>query len=40
MSPKNLENPPGDAAVLEELNSHLFFKRIAGFATGMYSTYC
>jgi len=40
MSPKNLENPPGDAAVLEELNSHPFFKRIAGFATGMYSTYC
>lgn len=35
--PQNLENTPADARVLEELNSHPFFKRIAGFATGMFS---
>ena len=35
--PQNLENTPADARVLEELNSHPFFKRIAGFATGMSS---
>jgi len=35
--PKNLVNSPGEAAVLEELNSHPFFKHIAGFATGAFS---
>jgi len=32
--PKNLDNTPSDAKILEQLNSHPFFKRVAGFATG------
>ena len=34
VQPKNLENTPSDTKVLEQLNSHPFFKRVAGFATG------
>ena len=36
--PKNLDNSPSDAAVLNEMNSHPFFKRVAGFATGKHFT--
>ena len=36
MRPKNLVNTPSDEAVLNELNSHPFFKRVAGFATGKF----
>jgi len=36
VQPKNLDNTPSDTLVLEQLNTHPFFKRVAGFATGMY----